>query len=65
MALQPPGGSGLQLAPLAGPDRGSGMPLELIPTPRAKRCRDTPLTAKGLLNVSGAATGSILVALNE
>ncbi|KAF6793797.1 hypothetical protein CSOJ01_13820 [Colletotrichum sojae] len=85
MALQPPGGSGLQPAPPAGPDRGSGMPPEPTPTPRAKRRRDTeaqplrpslagsqpdtldtaPLTAKGPPNASGAATGSILAALDE
>ncbi|KAF6830386.1 hypothetical protein CMUS01_07793 [Colletotrichum musicola] len=41
MALQPLGGSGLQPAPPAGPDRGSWIPPEPTPTPRTKRHRDT------------------------
>ncbi|KAK2738280.1 hypothetical protein CKAH01_18784 [Colletotrichum kahawae] len=41
MASQPPAGTGLQPAPPAGPDRGSGPPPEPTPTSRAKRRRDT------------------------
>ncbi|KAF6784875.1 hypothetical protein CSOJ01_15689 [Colletotrichum sojae] len=85
MASQPLAGTGLQPAPPAGPDRGSGPPPEPTSTPRAKRRRDTeaqalrpslvgsqpdtpettPLTAKGPSNTNGAATGSILAALDE
>ncbi|KAH9225288.1 hypothetical protein K456DRAFT_1732010 [Colletotrichum gloeosporioides 23] len=65
MASQPPAGSGPLLASSANPDRGSGSPPEPPSTSRAKRRRATPLTAKGLLNVTGIATGAVLKALNE